>query len=208
MHTEATQAQPGATSAIRAGRCPRWTSPQVPRSPRRPQPPPGWPSRPAPGPASRSACRAGSRSTFSPTAWPSLPSSARPSWRALGPEPYAGAEALAPDPARGSAVAGFVASFPGGAHPEPQVTRTRAELDARVARVRSEGFSRDAGRIHPSIHCVARPWPAAGLPSAIACVGSQAEITLRRSLIEACLTAATEPAATSPDIIRAAASAA
>jgi DNA-binding IclR family transcriptional regulator len=128
--------------------------------------------------------------------------------KALGPEPYASAEALAPDPARGSAIAGFVASFPGSAHPEPQVTRTRAELDARIAQIRREGFSRDAGRIHPSIHCIARPWPAAGLPSAISCVGSHAEITLHRPLIEACLTAATEPGGTSPDIIRAAASAA
>jgi DNA-binding IclR family transcriptional regulator len=127
--------------------------------------------------------------------------------KVLPAEPYPGAEALAPDPGRGSAIAGFVASFPGGAHAEPQVTRTRAELDARIARVRREGFSRDPGRIHPSIHCIARPWPTAGLPSAICCVGSQDEITMHRALIEACLTAATEPGATSPDIIRAAASA-
>jgi hypothetical protein len=37
---------------------------------------------------------------------------------------------------------------------------------------------------------------------------AQDEITMHRALIEACLTAATEPGATSPDIIRAAASSA
>jgi hypothetical protein len=122
-------------------------------------------------------------------------------------EPYPGAEVLAADPAAGLAIAGFAASFPGAVHAEPRVTRTRAELDARIGQIRGAGFSRDHGAIHPSIHCVARPWPAAGLPSAIACVGSQDEITTRRALIEACLTAATEPGATSPDIIRAAAGA-
>jgi len=124
--------------------------------------------------------------------------------KVLPAEPYPG---TAPIPGARSAFAGFVASFPGAVHAEPQVTRTRAELDARIGQVRGEGFSRDPGRIYPSIHCIARPWPAAGLPSAIACVGSQDEITTRRALIEACLTAATEPGATSPDIIRAAAGA-
>jgi len=52
---------------------------------------------------------------------------------------------------------------------------------------------------------VARPWPAAGLPSAIACIASGDEISARRGPIEACLAAATEPGATSQDVIRAAA---
>jgi DNA-binding IclR family transcriptional regulator len=125
----------------------------------------------------------------------------------LPAEPYPGAEALAPDPAAGSAIAGFVASFPGAQHADPQVTRTRRELDERIRQIRAEGFSRDHGHIHPSIHCIARPWPAAGLPSAIACVGTHDEIATRRAVIEACLAAATEPAATSQDIIRAAADA-
>jgi hypothetical protein len=42
--------------------------------------------------------------------------------------------------------------------------------------------------------------------SAIACIGNRDEIATRRALIEACLTAATEPGATSQDVIRAAAS--
>jgi DNA-binding IclR family transcriptional regulator len=124
----------------------------------------------------------------------------------LPAEPYPGAEALPPDP-EGSAIAGFVASFPGARHAEPQVTRTRREFDERVRQIRAEGFARDHGQVHPAIHCIARPWPAAGLPSAIACVGTHDEITTRRPVIEACLAAATEPAATSQDIIRAAADA-
>jgi DNA-binding IclR family transcriptional regulator len=105
-------------------------------------------------------------------------------------------------------------SVPGGVQPglvlgaggEPELIRTRGELDKAICDIRARGFSRDHGRVHPNIHCIARPWPAAGLPSAIACIGNRDEIATRRALIEACLTAATEPGATSQDVIRAAAS--
>jgi hypothetical protein len=101
-------------------------------------------------------------------------------------------------------------SVPGGVQPglvlgaggEPELIRTRGELDKAICDIRA----RDHGRVHPNIHCIARPWPAAGLPSAIACIGNRDEIATRRALIEACLTAATEPGATSQDVIRAAAS--
>jgi DNA-binding IclR family transcriptional regulator len=121
----------------------------------------------------------------------------------LPAEPYPGRDAMSPGFA--SAVADFMAQFPGPFHPEPEIVRTRAEFDECLRRVRAEGFSRDHGRLHASISCVARPWPAAGLPSAIACVASRDEIAARRGLIEACLAAATEPGATSQDVIRAAA---
>jgi DNA-binding IclR family transcriptional regulator len=128
----------------------------------------------------------------------------------LPDEPYPGAEAIPPHLA--SEVAGFIASFPGsvlpgGAGGEPDLIRTRGELDEAICDIRAHGFARDHGRLHPSIHCIARPWPAARLPSAIACIGNRDEIATRQALIEACLTAATEPGATSQDVIRAAAGA-
>jgi DNA-binding IclR family transcriptional regulator len=122
----------------------------------------------------------------------------------LPAEPYPGREAMSP--AFASAIAGFVAAYPGAAHPEPgDIVRTRAELDECIRRIRAEGFARDHGRLHASITCIARPWPAAGLPSAIACVGTRDELGARQALIESCLAAATEPGATSQDVIRAAA---
>jgi DNA-binding IclR family transcriptional regulator len=121
----------------------------------------------------------------------------------LPAEPYPGTEAISPRFT--SAFAGFVASFPGTTDAEPDLIRTRAELDERIRQIRAHGFARDPGRLHPNIHCIARPWPTIGLPSAIACIGSRAEITARRALVEACLTTATEPGATSQDVIHAAA---
>jgi DNA-binding IclR family transcriptional regulator len=124
----------------------------------------------------------------------------------LPAEPYPGSESIAPH--LSSAVTEFVASFAGAARAEPDLIRTRGELDESICQIRGTGFARDHGRLHPNLHCVARPWPAAGLPSAFACVGIRDAIAARRSLIEACLTAATEPGATSQDVIRAAARAA
>lgn len=131
------------------------------------------------------------------------PGGAAPTGEALPAEPYPGRDAMSPGFA--SAVAGFVALFPWPFHAEPEIVRTRAELDECLRLVRAEGFSRDHGRLHANISCVARPWPAAGLPSAIACIGSRDEIVARQGLIEACLAAATEPGATSQDVIRVAA---
>ena len=121
----------------------------------------------------------------------------------LPAEPYPGTEAISAHFA--SAFAGFAAAFPGATDTEPDLIRTRRELDERIGHIRTHGFSRDHGRLHPNIHCVARPWPTTSLPSAIACIGSRAEITARRALIEACLIIATEAGATSQDVIRAAA---
>ena len=120
----------------------------------------------------------------------------------LPAEPYPGL----PVTGTASAVAGFVAAFPGAAGGEPAMVRTRRRLDGQLNAIRADGFSRDPGTLHPSIGCIARPWPAAGLPAAIACVGQRDEIASRRALIEACLTAATEPGATSHEVIRAAVS--
>jgi DNA-binding IclR family transcriptional regulator len=125
--------------------------------------------------------------------------------RLLPAEPYPGIEGV---PHFSSAFAGFAASFPGATDTEPDLIRTRTELDERIRHIRGDGFSRDHGRLHPNVHCIARPWPTTGLPSAIACIGSRAEITAHRDLIEACLTIATEAGATGQDVIRAAARAA
>jgi DNA-binding IclR family transcriptional regulator len=124
----------------------------------------------------------------------------------LPAEPYPGAGAIAPR--LSSAVTDFVASVPGAARAEPDLIRTRAELDGSIGHIRGTGFSRDHGRLHPNLHCIARPWPAAGLPAAFACIGIRDAIAARLPLIEACLTAATEPGATSQDVIRTAARAA
>ena len=125
----------------------------------------------------------------------------------LPPEPYPASAQLMATRGVGPALPGFVASLPDANDHKNRGPLTRAEMDAQIAEIRSEGFSRDTGQIHPKLYCVARPWPAAGLPSAIACIGGRDEILERRATIEACLTAATDPGATAQDVIRAAATA-
>ena len=126
--------------------------------------------------------------------------------RALPPEPYPDAAQLAETgTGLGADLRRFLASTtPAGAESD-RPPATHAELVEALAEIRRTGFARDTGQFHPTIHCIARPWPAIGIPAAIACVGSRAEITRQRALIEACLVAATEPGAGAQDVINAAA---
>lgn len=79
--------------------------------------------------------------------------------------------------------------------------RTRAELDAELATVRSAGFATDHGALHPAIHCVAIPWPGNAMTASISCVGSAREIADNAEVIRAALTAAALPGADPRDII-------
>ena len=123
----------------------------------------------------------------------------------LPPEPYPTSEQLMTSGSVGPALQGFVASLPGPSAQAVPGPLTRADMDAQIAQIRSEGFSRDTGQVHRGTYCIARPWPAAGIPSAIACVGGRDEILQRRVMVEACLAASTDPGATAQDVIRAAA---
>jgi DNA-binding IclR family transcriptional regulator len=123
----------------------------------------------------------------------------------LPAEPYADADSIIDSLDVASTVPGFLASYQRTGARDSGVPRTRAELDTELHRIRADGFARDHGEIHPSIHCIAAPWPVAGQPAAIACLGSREEITTRTNVIEDCLRAATQPGATTQDVITAAA---
>lgn len=122
----------------------------------------------------------------------------------LPPEPYPAADQLFQNV--GAAVPEFIAGL---GHEGPALTppRTRAELDAVIATIRADGFSRDTGQVHPKIYCISRPWPAAGLPAAISCLGFRDDILGGQATIEACLIAATAAGATVQDVVGAAAAA-
>jgi DNA-binding IclR family transcriptional regulator len=77
---------------------------------------------------------------------------------------------------------------------------TRADLDAEIATIRTDGFARDHGELHPAIHCIAAPWPTPELPASLACIGSREEIDTNRTTIEACLRAAIRPGAGAQDV--------
>jgi DNA-binding IclR family transcriptional regulator len=87
------------------------------------------------------------------------------------------------------------------------VPRDRAQLRARVASVRAEGVAIDHGDLHPSIGCIAVPWPGAGDCAALTCMGTPAEITASTGLARVVLQAAAQPAATREDVVAAAAGA-
>jgi len=127
--------------------------------------------------------------------------------KVLPPEPYPVGPQSDANLQVGSAIAHFLdAAGPGGLTATTSIT-TRAQLNLAVEAVVAEGFSRDSGQIHPRVYCISRPWPAAGLPAAITCIGSRDEILQRQAAIEACLAAATEPGATAQDVVQAAATA-
>jgi DNA-binding IclR family transcriptional regulator len=94
----------------------------------------------------------------------------------------------------------FLAGAGPGQPPDPSIPRNRADLEAEIETIRETGFARDQGELHPSIHCIAAPWPTPELPASLACVGSREEIEVNRSAIEACLRAAIQPGAGAQDI--------
>jgi DNA-binding IclR family transcriptional regulator len=94
----------------------------------------------------------------------------------------------------------FLASAGPDRETPSSIPLNRADLDAEIETIRETGFARDKGELHPSIHCIAAPWPTPELPASIACIGSREEIAANRSAIEACLVAATHPGAGAQDI--------
>jgi DNA-binding IclR family transcriptional regulator len=96
---------------------------------------------------------------------------------------------------------GVVADLPGA------VPTDRAQLFARVETVRAEGVAIDHGDLHPSIGCIAVPWPGGGDCAALTCMGTPAEITATAGLARVVLEAAAQPAATREDVVAAAAAA-
>jgi DNA-binding IclR family transcriptional regulator len=125
----------------------------------------------------------------------------------LPAEPFPGVEQLLASLNEAAPTSAYLAGF----HPEPDpgaaVPRTRAELEAELEEIRSGGFARDHGGIHPSIHCIAAPWPTDTLPAAFACFGSRERIEADAALIESTLRAATKPGATAQDVLDAASAA-
>ncbi len=124
----------------------------------------------------------------------------------LPADPYPGAAEVYASLLAGDPLPAHLAVLPpadGGA----TLPRNRAELDGALEEVRTTGFSRDHGAFHPAIHCIAVPWPTAGLPASFACFGSRAEIEEKGALVERCLLAAARPGAEPTDVAAAAASA-
>ncbi|MGA8112470.1 MAG: hypothetical protein WCA46_02275, partial [Actinocatenispora sp.] len=99
----------------------------------------------------------------------------------------------------------YLTGFHADRDPVAILPRTRAELDDQLEGVRTGGFAYDHGAIHPSIHCIAAPWPTGTLPAALACFGSREKIEGDADLIESTLRAATKPGATAQDVIAVAA---
>jgi DNA-binding IclR family transcriptional regulator len=125
----------------------------------------------------------------------------------LPSEPYADADSVIDSLHTASSVPAFLASYQHAGSGTSGVPRTRVELEADLSRSRTRGFAVDSGEVHPSIFCIAAPWPTAGLPASIACIGNRDEITAQMHLIEDCLRTATQPGATTHDIILTAAAA-
>jgi DNA-binding IclR family transcriptional regulator len=125
----------------------------------------------------------------------------------LPPEPYPDAGQLLASLQDVAPASAYLAGFNVEPDPVAAPPSTRAELDAELESVRADGFARDHGRVHPSIHCIAAPWPTDTVPAALACFGSREKIEAETELIERCLRAATRPGATAQDVLDAAAAA-
>jgi DNA-binding IclR family transcriptional regulator len=99
--------------------------------------------------------------------------------------PIVGAVMIAPDvgPAAGVAASG------------------RAQLDRELAEIREQGSAVDAGEMHPQMGCIALPWPQPGIPAALACMGSPADLAAAERLVKTVLSTATAPGARPEDIV-------
>ena len=93
--------------------------------------------------------------------------------------------------------------------PAPVETRgvptTRGQLDDELEQIRRVGTSFDPGDLNPNMACIAMPWPHPSMPAALACLGTPPDIAAAEALVIRCLAAATLPAATSRDVVAAAA---
>jgi IclR family transcriptional regulator, acetate operon repressor len=123
----------------------------------------------------------------------------------LPTEPYPGLRELLDSLPGSASLPTYLAGLGAGEGPGGNLPRTRKELDAQLESVRATGFARDHGETHPGVHCVAIPWPVAGLPAALACIGGRDAVEQAGPLIEACLRAAARPGAEARDVVEAAA---
>lgn len=123
----------------------------------------------------------------------------------LPADPYPDVEELLTALHQVAPLSTYLAGFHADPNPPAALPRTRAELEAQFDEIRTSGFARDHGAIHPSIHCIAAPWSTGTLPAALACFGSREKIETHGPLIESVLHAATKPGATAQDVIDAAA---
>jgi DNA-binding IclR family transcriptional regulator len=122
--------------------------------------------------------------------------------RRLPPEPY-------PDPSDDLAklagygpIAGAVLSAP----EEPLATTCavateRPRLDAQLEEVRHSGLARDDGELHPQMGCIAVPWPQRGLPAALACMGSPADVSAAETVIATALSTAAAAGSQPEDVV-------
>jgi DNA-binding IclR family transcriptional regulator len=124
---------------------------------------------------------------------------------ALPAEPYPGAREVLDSLSGAAPLPTYLAGFGAGGEPGGNLPRTRKDLDAELDHVRASGLARDRGEFHPGVHCIAIPWPAAGLPAALACFGAREAIEDAGPLVEACLRAAARPGAGTRDVAEAAA---
>jgi DNA-binding IclR family transcriptional regulator len=128
--------------------------------------------------------------------------------RRLPSEPY-------PDPASEIAeLAGFppiaVELLDGSDQPLSSgvaIARDRSQLDEQLAAIRQQGVAIDAGEFHPQMGCVAVPWPSSGVPAALACMGSPADLAQEETLVRAALAAAAAAGARPADVVARAADA-
>jgi DNA-binding IclR family transcriptional regulator len=97
-------------------------------------------------------------------------------------------------------VVGYIESIGPGGEPSGTIPLSRAELADSIDSIQKDGFARDAGELHPAVHCIAMPWPTGDLPASIACIGSREAIDGHAAQIEACLTAAVKPGAGAQDV--------
>jgi DNA-binding IclR family transcriptional regulator len=124
----------------------------------------------------------------------------------LPSEPYPGREELMASLAGSTPIPAYLADYQPADTPPSGLTTTREELMTELETIRTTGFARDRGELHPSVHCIATPWSTPTLPASLACIGTREEIANNRPMIEACLRAAAEPGASPRDIAHAAAS--
>lgn len=128
--------------------------------------------------------------------------------RRLPPEPFPDAAAEV------RSLAGFeplsstlLSPSKGSSSASPKAARDRRQLAKQLKIVRRDGLAIDDGEIHPSLGCIAVPWPdQPGMPAALACMGSPASLATGAVLVKAVLAAAAGPAATREEIVASAAS--
>ncbi|MFZ0040896.1 MAG: MarR family transcriptional regulator [Solirubrobacteraceae bacterium] len=87
----------------------------------------------------------------------------------------------------------------------PSIARNRSQLAAQMEIIRRDGVAIDDGDLHPEMGCTAIPWARPGLPAALACMGSPADLAGSSELVRSALDAAAAPGARPDDVVAAAA---